>query len=78
MNTTLLPLIDTALCDGCGHCLTHCPTGALGMANGKAILTHPERCDYDAACEDVCPTGAIALPYQIVFANYTSNRGGEK
>ena len=67
MSVTLLPLIDTARCDGCGRCVTHCTAGALEMANGKAILAHPARCNYDAACEDACPIDAIALPYQVVF-----------
>jgi NAD-dependent dihydropyrimidine dehydrogenase PreA subunit len=67
MTMTLLPLIDTALCDGCGWCVTYCVAGALEMANGKAILAHPALCNYDAACEDACPVDAIALPYQVVF-----------
>ena len=67
MDTMLLPLIDAARCDGCGYCVTHCPTGALGMVNGQVALVHPSRCNYDATCEDICPAGAIALPYQIVF-----------
>ena len=67
MSVTLLPLVDTARCDGCGRCITHCTAGALEMANGKAILAHPARCNYDAACEDACPVDAIALPYQVVF-----------
>jgi NAD-dependent dihydropyrimidine dehydrogenase PreA subunit len=67
MSMTLLPLIDTARCDGCGRCVTHCAAGALAMANGKAILAHPALCNYDAACEDACPLDAIALPYQVVF-----------
>jgi NAD-dependent dihydropyrimidine dehydrogenase PreA subunit len=68
MSATLLPLIDTARCDGCGRCVTHCTAGALAMANGKAVLAHPALCNYDAACEDACPLDAIALPYQVVFA----------
>ncbi len=67
MSTTPLPLIDTALCDGCGRCITHCPTGALAMADDKAVLAHPALCNYDAVCEDACPIDAIALPYQVVF-----------
>jgi ferredoxin len=68
--TTILPLIDAALCNGCGYCVTHCPSGALDMANGKAILAYPARCNYDAKCEEACPTAAIALPYQIVFESH--------
>ncbi len=67
MSVTLLPLIDTTLCDGCGRCVTHCPAGALAMADDKAFLAHPALCNYDAACEDACPIDAIALPYQVEF-----------
>ncbi len=67
MERLLLPLIDTVRCDGCGHCVTHCPAGALALVDGKAVLAYPARCNYDATCEDVCPTDAIALPYQVVF-----------
>lgn len=67
MNSTLLPVIDAALCDGCGVCVTHCSTGALGLVEGLAVLAYPARCNYDAACEGVCPAEAIALPYQVVF-----------
>ena len=68
MSTTLLPLIDAACCNGCGYCVTHCPTGALSLVDGKAVLAYPARCNYDATCEDICPMDAIALPYQVVFA----------
>jgi len=46
-----------------------CPAGALGMADGRPVLAHPELCDYDGVCEMVCPTGAIGLPYQVVRAD---------
>ncbi len=67
MSVTFLPLIDTTLCDGCGRCIARCPTGALAMADDKAILAHPALCNYDAVCEDACPIDAIALPYQVEF-----------
>jgi NAD-dependent dihydropyrimidine dehydrogenase PreA subunit len=38
------------------------------MLDGKAVIAHPELCDYDGRCEDVCPVGAVELPYEIVFA----------
>lgn len=68
MQDLVLPVINLEQCDGCELCFQVCPTGALGMVNGKAALVHPEACNYSTMCEEVCPTDAIALPYQVVFA----------
>jgi NAD-dependent dihydropyrimidine dehydrogenase PreA subunit len=66
-ETAWLPQIDALACTGCGDCLKACPTGALALRAGKAVVAQPSACSYDAGCEAVCPTGAIALPYLIVF-----------
>ena len=63
----LLPIIHLERCVGCECCVLCCPTQALAMRGGKVFLAHPERCDYEARCEDVCPVGAIELPYHIVL-----------
>jgi thioredoxin reductase len=56
------PVINASLCIGCGSCVDSCPeTGTLELANGKAILAHPERCTGHAKCAEVCPTSAITL-----------------
>ena len=62
-----LPWIDTVTCTGCGDCIVVCPTGALGLREGKAVLVNPQACTYTAECETVCPVAAIALPYQIIM-----------
>ncbi len=64
----ILPEIDPVACNGCGECLPTCEAGALGLANGKAVLARPDLCEYDGNCEAACPTDAIALPYAVVFA----------
>lgn len=63
----LLPIIHHELCIGCECCVVCCPTQALGTREGKAVLLYPERCDYEARCEEVCPVGAVELPYRIVL-----------
>lgn len=65
MEQRWFPQIDPARCTGCGECVTHCPTGALGTRDGLAALIRPEACTYTALCEGVCPTGAIVLPYTV-------------
>lgn len=67
MTVQVLPEIDVTLCTGCGDCVVACKPGALGLLAGKAVLLHPERCEYDGQCEPICPTGAIQLPYLIVL-----------
>jgi 4Fe-4S ferredoxin len=62
-----LPIIDFDRCDGCGACVQVCPTGALEMLAGLAVLVAPDACGYCADCEEHCPQGAIALPYEIVL-----------
>ena len=62
-----VPLIDPARCDGCGLCVRVCPTGALAVKDGKAIVAAPEACNYTGLCEAICPTGAIQRPFEIVI-----------
>jgi ferredoxin len=69
MGLQILPTIDIMLCDGCGQCVSVCPSGALGMAGDRAALARPDLCAYDGACELACPRGAISVPYAIVFGD---------
>ncbi len=61
-----VPLIDPTRCDGCGLCVRVCPTGALAVKDGKAIVATPEACNYTGLCEAICPTRAIRRPFEIV------------
>jgi NAD-dependent dihydropyrimidine dehydrogenase PreA subunit len=67
MSEILLPEIDEDACTGCGDCVAVCPTGALALADGKALMARPDLCIYDGECEPVCAVGAIQLPYIIVL-----------
>ena len=52
-----LPTIDTALCNGCGNCATHCPMETITLDNG-----YPKTegvCIKCQACVLECPRGAI-------------------
>jgi MinD superfamily P-loop ATPase len=68
------PRINSNLCNGCGDCIIHCPTGALGWQAGKAALLFPERCEYCAVCEDICPVNAIELPL-LILKKTTDKKG---
>lgn len=45
-------------CNGCGECVDICPTGAIILQNGVAVLDEAV-CTNCHACVDLCPQGAI-------------------
>ena len=50
--------INAEKCVGCSQCVSTCPTGALSIVEGKAILDQA-RCRGCRVCVSACPTGAI-------------------
>jgi ferredoxin len=46
-------------CTHCGHCITHCPTGALHIADRatREVVYNEEKCIECLACIRVCPFG---------------------
>jgi len=52
--------IEEDLCIGCSHCVRVCPTEALRVWRGKAILEDP-KCVDCGDCERVCPVKAIIV-----------------
>jgi len=49
-------------CTHCGHCITHCPTGALHIADRatREVIFNEEKCIECLACIRVCPFGECA------------------
>jgi len=60
--------IDREKCDGCGLCVSACHEGAIGMADGKAVLLRDDYCDGLGNCLPVCPTGAITFEEREALA----------
>ena len=56
--------LQTDLCKGCTHCIKRCPTEAIRVRNGKAVIKS-ERCIDCGECIRVCP-------YQAKQAKYDS------
>jgi ferredoxin len=51
---------DQDRCTHCGHCITHCPTGALHIADSatREVVYSETKCIECLACLRVCPFGA--------------------
>jgi len=56
---------DAKLCTHCGHCLTHCPTDALYIADTttREVAFDEEKCIECLNCIRVCPFGACASAF---------------
>jgi len=60
--------IDREKCNGCGLCVSACHEGAIGMADGKAVLLREDYCDGLGNCLPACPTGAITFEEREALA----------
>jgi NAD-dependent dihydropyrimidine dehydrogenase PreA subunit len=56
-------VIDAERCTGCAACMEVCPTGALYLVEGKAMVDGA-LCSECEACLEACPSGAITLTEQ--------------
>ena len=50
-------ILDQEKCTGCTTCLRHCPTEAIRIRDGKAVI-NPDRCIDCGECIRVCPQKA--------------------
>jgi len=56
---------DENSCTHCGHCITHCPTGALRIDDKKTreVIYSEADCIECLACIRVCPFDALASAF---------------
>lgn len=55
--------LDVSKCKGCTTCLRHCPTEAIRIRDGRAVILS-ERCVDCGECIRVCPNKAKKASYQ--------------
>jgi uncharacterized Fe-S center protein len=59
----LQPLVDDAVCIGCGECATICPRSAISR-DTEASQVIPESCIGCGDCVTVCPTAALQFNWE--------------
>ena len=52
--------IDSGICTGCGACVDSCPSEAIEMQDGKAVID-ADKCVDCGVCVDECPVEAISM-----------------
>jgi thioredoxin reductase (NADPH) len=60
---SLHPVVDHSRCIGSGSCVRACPEEAIGIIDGKAVLTNGAACIGHGACLSACPVEAIKLVF---------------
>lgn len=61
-HSTVSPSVDPAGCTGCGACVAHCPSGAIALVSGKALI-QPQDCIGCADCIVVCPEHTVKVDW---------------
>jgi dissimilatory sulfite reductase (desulfoviridin) alpha/beta subunit len=54
----MIPLVDTAICTGCGTCVAACKRKTIQVKDKKAII-EMKNCAFCGACRSACPQKAI-------------------
>ena len=64
---TVMPELDTKLCNGCGLCVIACHGRGIILSEDKVKIVETENCDFCGVCEAVCSRYAIKCTYIIVL-----------
>ena len=61
-HSTVAPAVDPNGCTACGTCVAHCPSGAVAVVSGKALVD-PKACIGCADCIVVCPEHTVKVDW---------------
>ena len=56
------PILNVDKCDGCGSCISVCPTQAISLTSAKAVVNKVS-CNGCGICIPYCPKGALDLDF---------------
>lgn len=59
------PIIDPALCVGCGICGDYCPVGCLAVSAANKSEVDLVYCKGCGICPSVCPKKAISMAPEV-------------
>lgn len=69
------PEIDPKICNGCGECVSRCPSSAIVMdKTTNHIGINLDECVFCTLCEEVCPTGAAKMTDRFELAQKDKNK----
>jgi uncharacterized protein (DUF362 family)/NAD-dependent dihydropyrimidine dehydrogenase PreA subunit len=63
---TARPEPDHNLCKRCNDCVTHCPAGAMKIADNRLLIDY-NRCIRCFCCQELCPHGALTTRQGILL-----------
>jgi dissimilatory sulfite reductase (desulfoviridin) alpha/beta subunit len=59
----MIPVVDTAICTGCGTCVAACKRKTIQVKDKKAVI-EMKNCAFCGACRSACPQKAISSKRQ--------------
>lgn len=61
-HSSVAPAVNPKKCTSCGTCIVHCPSGAIEIVSGSALID-PKTCIGCADCIVLCPEKAIQVDW---------------
>ena len=71
-----VPIVNTALCTGCGRCVEACGPNSLEVVNGIAVLVRPDTCGSEEHCIGPCQAGALQMGWMEWVGDKNRGRWG--